>query len=208
MFRANDKHKQQRIFTAVDQLPVTAEKNLEKSWAQVFYLRTIYNFRSSLSAYEQEHNELFTGYVKEDSLHYCYRVNREELEDRFVQEGKDLSRMLELFEKTHGDEKAYKNAFRVFTEHFRFEQECITLREPKELGGGSLQSPDDEEATFRTKSRESSRGYVANLTETCDDKNELQLINRVTVAPNTTDDQQQLAEDVENLKDREKIDEL
>ena len=158
--------------------------------------------------YEQEHNELFTGYVKEDSLHYCYRVNREELEDRLVQEGKDLSRMLELFEKTHGDEKAYKNAFRVFTEHFRFEQECITLREPKELGGGSLQSPDDEEATFRTKSRESSRGYVANLTETCDDKNELQLINRVTVAPNTTDDQQLLAEDIENLKDREGIDEL
>jgi len=302
MFRANDKHKQQRMFTAVDQLPETAKKNLEKSWAQVFYheyfckldetvfsvlysekksrpntpinilvgfetlksgfglsderlydhfmfdlkfryalglrdfdegnfeLRTIYNFRSSLSAYEQEHGvnlihkasekitdeqlkqfqiktglqrmdstmvqsnirkmsrlqllveiihrffrmlseeeqkeyeELFAGYVKEDSLHYCYRVNRDELEDRLVQVGKDLSCMLELFEKTHGDEKAYKNAFRVFAEHFRFEQECITLRDPKELGGGSLQSPDDEEATFRTKSRESSRGYVANIT--------------------------------------------
>lgn len=37
MFRASDKHKQQRMFTAVDQLPETAKKNFEKSWAQVFY---------------------------------------------------------------------------------------------------------------------------------------------------------------------------
>jgi len=334
------------MFTAVDQLPETAKKNLEKSWAQVFYheyfckldesvfsvlysekksrpntpinilvgfetlksgfglsderlydhfmfdlkfryalglrdfdegnfeLRTIYNFRSALYAYEQEHGvnlihkaseqitdeqlkqfqiktglqrmdstmvqsnirkmsrlqllveiihrffrmlseeekqehgELFADYVKEDSLHYCYRVNREELEDRVERVGKDLSRMLELFEETHGDKKAYKNAFRVFTEHFRFEQECIVVKESKELGGGSLQSPDDEEATFRTKSRESSRGYVTNITETCDDKNGLQIINRVNVAPNTTDDQHLLADDIENLKEREGIDEV
>jgi hypothetical protein len=37
MFRKNDGHKQQRIFTAVDQLPVTAKKHLEKSWDHVFY---------------------------------------------------------------------------------------------------------------------------------------------------------------------------
>jgi hypothetical protein len=346
MFRANDKHKQQRMFTAVDQLPETAKKHLEKSWAQVFYheyfckldetvfsilysekksrpntpinilvgfetlksgfglsderlydhfmfdlkfryalglrdfdegnfeLRTIYNFRAAVSAYEEEHGvnlihtaseqitdeqlkqfqiksglqrmdstmvqsnirkmsrlqllveiihrffrmlseeektkhgELFASYMKEDSLHYCYRVNRDELEGRLVQVGKDLARMLELFEQTHGDEKAYQHAFRVFGEHFRFEQERIVVKESKELGGGSLQSPDDEEATFRTKSRESSRGYAANLAETCDKENDLQLITRMNVAPNTTDDQHFLAEDIENLKEREGIDEL
>jgi len=346
MFRANDKHRQQRMFTAVDQLPLTAKKNLEKSWAHVFYheyfcrldetvfsvlysekhsrpntpinilvgfetlksgfglsderlydhfmfdlkfrfalglkdfdegnfeLRTIYNFRSAVSAYEEEHGinlihkaseqitdeqlkqfqiktglqrmdstmvqsnirkmsrlqllveiihrffrmlseeeqkeyeELFSGYVKEDSLHYCYRVNRDEIDGRLVQVGKDLSAMLEHFEKAHGDEKAYQHAFRVFSEHFRFEQECLVLKESKDLGGKTLQSPDDEQATFRTKSRESSRGYVANITETCDEENDLQLISRVNVAPNTTDDQQLLAEDIENLKERMEFDEL
>jgi len=346
MFRKNEGHKQQRMFTAVDQLPETARKHLMKSWAHVFYheffcrldetvfsvlysekhsrpntpinilvgfetlksgfglsderlyehfmfdlkfryalglrdfdegnfeLRTIYNFRSAVSAYEeeyginlihkaseqitdeqlkqfqiktglqrmdstmvqsnirkmsrlqllveiihrfyrmlseeeqQEHGNLFADYVKEDSLHYCYRVNRDEIDERLVQVGKDLLAMLERFEKVHGDEKAYQQAFRVFGEHFCFQQGCIVVRESKELGGSTLQSPDDEEATFRTKSRESSRGYVANLTETCDEENELQLITRMNVAPNTTDDQQVLAEDIENLKEREGIDEL
>lgn len=346
MFRKNDEHKQQRMFTAVDQLPETAKKHLEKSWAQVFYqeyfckldetvfsvlysekhsrpntpinilvgfetlksgfglsderlydhfmfdlkfryalglkdfdegnfeLRTIYNFRAALSGYQdehginlihkaseqitdeqlrkfqiksglqrmdstmvqsnirrmsrlqllveiihrffrmlseeeqREHGELFVGYVKEDSLHYCYRVNRDEIDGRLVQIGKDLAAMLELFEHPHGEKEAYQHAFRVFGEHFRFEQACIVVKEGKELGGGSLQSPDDEQATFRTKSRESSRGYAANLSETCDEENGLQLITRVSVAPNTTDDQHLLAEDIENLKEREGIDEL
>ena len=334
------------MFTAVDQLPETARKNLERSWAHVFYheffckldetvfsvlysekysrpntpinilvgfetlksgfglsderlydhfmfdlkfrfalglkdfdegnfeLRTIYNFRSALSAYEaeqginliqkacekitdeqiqefqvktglqrmdstmvqsnirrmsrlqllveiihrlyrmlseaeqKEHAELFAKYVKEDSLHYCYRVNRDEIDSHLEQIGKDLERMLELFEKTYKDEKAYQHAFRVFSEHFRVEQDRIVVRESKELGGKILQSPDDEQATFRTKSGESSRGYVANITETCDGENELQLISRVSVAPNTTDDQQLLSKDIENLKERAGIDEL
>jgi len=346
MFRKNEGHKQQRIFTAVDQLPATAKKHLERSWAHVFYheyfcrineavfsvlysdkhsrpntpinilvgfetlksgfglsderlydhfmfdlkfryalglkdfdegnfeLRTIYNFRSAVSGYEekhgvnlihkaseqitdeqlkqfqiktglqrmdstmvqsnirkmsrlqllveiihrffrmlneeeqQEHIELFASYVKEDALHYCYRVKRDEMDGRLAQLGKDLSAMLERFENAHGDEKAYQHAFRVFGEHFRFEQEAIVVRESKELGGTTLQSPDDQEATFRTKSRERSRGYVANLTETCDEDNDLQLISRVNVAPNTTDDQKLLAEDIENLKEREGIDEV
>jgi hypothetical protein len=37
MFRKNDGHRQQRLFTAVDQLPEAAKKNLERSWAHVFY---------------------------------------------------------------------------------------------------------------------------------------------------------------------------
>jgi hypothetical protein len=135
-------------------------------------------------------------------------VDRDEIDDRLVRVGKDLERMLGLFEKTHKDEKAYQHAFRVFGEHFHVEQDRIVVREGKELGGKTLQSPDDEQATFRTKSGESSRGYVANITETCDDENELQLISRVSVAPNATDDQQLLAQDIENLKARGGIDEL
>ena len=37
-----------------------------------------------------------------------------------------------------------------------------------ELSASSLQSPDDWEATCREKRGQGYRGYVANLTETCD----------------------------------------
>ena len=37
MFCANEEHKQSKMFTAVDQLPQTARKKLEASWASVFY---------------------------------------------------------------------------------------------------------------------------------------------------------------------------
>jgi len=37
MFQTNTKHQQRKMFTAVDQLPATARKLLEGSWAQTFY---------------------------------------------------------------------------------------------------------------------------------------------------------------------------
>jgi len=346
MFRKNDEHRQQRIFTTVDLLPESVQQNLKSSWAHVFYheyfccldetvfsdlystkksrpntpvnilvgfetlksgfglsdeelydhflfdlkfryalglhnfdeghfeLRTIYNFRAALSEYEDKHkinlvrkatekitdkqiekfqiktglqrmdstmvqsnirrmsrlqllveiihrfyrklgeeeqklNEaLFSSYVKVDSLHYCYRVGRDGVETRMQQIGIDIAKMLDTFEDIYGEKKAYLDAKRVFSEHFRFEEKKIVIKEGKELNGGILQSPDDDEAAFRTKSGESSRGYVANITETCDNENKLQLITTVSTAPNTTDDQELLVSDIENLKNRMDIDEL
>jgi len=346
MFRKNDQHRQQRIFTTVDLLPESVQQNLKSSWAHVFYheyfcrldetvfsdlystkksrpntpvnilvgfetlksglglsdeklydhflfdlkfryalglhnfdegyfeLRTIYNFRAALAGYEDKHKvnlvrkatekitdeqieqfqlktglqrmdstmvqsnirrmsrlqllveiihrfyrmlgeeekklheALFSSYVKVDSLHYCYRVQRDEVENRMQQISIDLAGMLDTFENVYGRTKEYLDAKRVFSEHFRFEEKKIVIKKGKELNGGILQSPDDEEATFRTKRGESSRGYVANITETCDSENELQLITTVSTAPNTTDDQELLVSDVENLKDRMDINEL
>ena len=37
MFQRNEGHEQQRMFTAIDQLPATAKKRLKESWAQSFY---------------------------------------------------------------------------------------------------------------------------------------------------------------------------
>lgn len=37
MFRKNEKHLQQRMFTAIDQLPEGVKAKLEKSWAHTFY---------------------------------------------------------------------------------------------------------------------------------------------------------------------------
>lgn len=62
---------------------------------------------------QNEAGELFDPYVKEDSLHYCYKVNQDERVERLVQIGKDLARMLKRFEKEHGNDKSYEHALRV-----------------------------------------------------------------------------------------------
>lgn len=56
------------------------------------------------------------------------------------------------------------------------------------MAAGCLQSVDDLEATYRKKGQRKYKGYVANLSETCDPENELQLITQVQVAPNNVDD--------------------
>lgn len=66
-------------------------------------------------------------------------------------------------------------------------------KENSELSANSLQSPDDLEAAYREKRGKGYQGYVANLTETCDPENPLQLITKLQVAPNNVDDSQLLA---------------
>jgi hypothetical protein len=56
--------------------------------------------------------------------------------------------------------------------------------------------------TYREKRDKGYQGYVANLSETCDPKNPLQLITKVQTAPNATDDSQLLAEALPDLKQR------
>lgn len=75
-------------------------------------------------------------------------------------------------------------------------------KENSELSANSLQSPDDLEAAYREKRGKGYQGYVANLTETCDPENPLQLITKVQVAPNNVDDSQLLAEALPDLKKR------
>jgi hypothetical protein len=61
---------------------------------------------------------------------------------------------------------------------------------------------DDLEASYRTKANVHYKGYVANVTETCDPENDLQLITKVQVAPNNVDDSQLLADALPNLQER------
>ena len=72
--------------------------------------------------------------------------------------------------------------------------EDVTPKANCEIGSGALQSLDDLEVTFRRKDGHSYKGYVANLTESCDPENGAQLILDLRVAPNNTDDATLLVE--------------
>jgi hypothetical protein len=64
------------------------------------------------------------------------------------------------------------------------------------------------EATFRRKQGDSYRGYAANITETCDQDNGLQLIVKVQTAPNAMDDGQFLVEAVPDLVERTEVERI
>lgn len=91
---------------------------------------------------------------------------------------------------------------RVFGEHFVAQAASATVKPGQEISAASLQSPDDPEATCRTKAGETHKGYVANVTETCHPENPLQLIVKVQTAANITDDGDLFAEAVPALAAR------
>ncbi|MEM7535643.1 MAG: hypothetical protein AAF639_25930, partial [Chloroflexota bacterium] len=78
----------------------------------------------------------------------------------------------------------------------------LVVRTPSELSAGSVQSPDDLEATYRHKAGEDYQGYVTNLIETADPENHFQLIIDVRTDSNNVDDAQLLLDALPDLQAR------
>jgi len=176
-----------------------------------------------LSATDQErYVELFAPYIKGHAGQYIYHMKNEEVGTHLQRIGEDMARLLSALKAGYASETAYQVLERVFGEHFQVKERKVAVKPAEELSASSLQSPDDLEATYREKRGRGYRGYVANLSETCDPENPsagsgyrpLQLITtpscvrcrEVQVAPNNTDDSQLLAEALPNLKARTELD--
>jgi len=150
--------------------------------------------------------ELFAPYTKDSAGHYTYRIKGQEAQQEHLQKiGQTIHALLADLKSAYAAESAYQVLERIFADNFHLLESGPKAKENKELTSGCLQSVDDLEATYRTKGTGHYKGYVANLTETCDPQNPLQLITKVQVAPNTTDDSQLLAEALPNLKQRTEL---
>jgi len=159
--------------------------------------------------------ENFAPYIKDTAGHYTYRVKGKEATHAHLQQvGSAIHILLAELKEAYAVEKAYQVLERIFTENFYLIAQSpqgendVRPKENQELSSGSLQSVDDLEASYRTKGNKHYKGYVANITETCDPENDLQLITKVQVAPNNTDDTQLLAEALPNLQERTDLDTL
>ena len=154
--------------------------------------------------------ETLAPYIKDDSGHYTYRVKGKQAVDEHLQAvGKTIHSLLQDLKPSYATENAYHVLERLFADNFNLLPEGTP--HPKansEISSGCLQSVDDLEASYRSKGTGKYKGYVANITETCDPENEIQLITKVQVAPNNTDDGQLLAEALPNLKTRTDLDTL
>ena len=148
-------------------------------------------------------------YLQGNAGQYVYRVKTAEGEQRLQRTGELMHKLVDELAATYANEHAYQILKRVFGEHFVVtEGSNLRPKQGKELSAKSLQSPDDEEATYRQKRGKDYIGYVGNITETCDPENDLQLIVKVQVEPNTTDDAKMLNDVLPELKKRTELSEI
>ena len=148
----------------------------------------------------------FAPYAQGHAGQYVYHMKTEETDAHLQRIGEFMHQLLVELKPVYAIEPVYQVLERVFGEHFRLEQQNVVTIPNQDLSGTSLQSPDDLEATYRKKQGKGYHGYVANLSETCDPQNPLQLITKVQVASNDVDDSQLLAEGMPDLKKRTELD--
>jgi len=140
-------------------------------------------------ARKEEHAERFAPYVDaKTSGHFLYRLRKSDIDQTLEQLGQLYGWMVDALKDDYGTTEIHHIVCRVFAEQFTRAEEKITIREAKEIGSDSLQSPDDPEATYREKDGEEFHGFVLHVAETANPENDLQLIVDLAVAPNNQDD--------------------
>jgi hypothetical protein len=159
--------------------------------------------RSLSEADQQGYAETFAPYLQGHSGQYVYRIKGQEAKQGHLQQiGEVIVLLLEELREDYAQEPAYQVLKRFFDDNFRLEAQAVRPKANQELQADSLQSVDDLEATYRRKGSQNYKGYVANLSETCDPDNAVQLITKVQVAPNNTNDNTLLLAALPNLKER------
>jgi hypothetical protein len=150
--------------------------------------------------------EKLEPYTCDSAGHYTYRIKgKDAVQDSLTTVGQLMRELICELHETYGEEPAFQVMKRLFDDNFILEEHNYRPKANEEMSSDSLQSVDDLEATYRTKGKNGYKGYVANITETCDPENQFQLITKVQVAPNKVDDTTLLEEALPGLKERTKI---
>lgn len=157
---------------------------------------------------QEVYAEPFAPFTQGHAGQYVYHLKGEDTGEHLQRIGEVMQRLLAELQPRYAQEPVYQMFERVFGEHFRVEEKMVKTKLGKELSPSSLQSPDDLEATYREKNKKAYKGYVANLTETCDPDNPLQLVTKVQVTANCVDDAKLMEEALPNLKKRSGLDTL
>ncbi len=156
----------------------------------------------------QRYAKEFEPYLKGSSGQYIYHLKGEDIVEHLQRIGELMRRLVGELASRYGEESTYRILQRVFQEHFVVDESTLRPKEGQELSASSMQSPDDWEATYRQKRGEKHRGYVVNVTETCNPENDLQLMVKVQTEPNNTDDAAMLAEVLPGLKERTDVEQM
>ena len=154
-------------------------------------------FIKMLNKSQKEIDDELKNYLNEDNkVDVLYRIKEEEIGGKLTLL---LNDSIKLYNKYREDEEILE------TEEFKQLKRLIedqydeTKKKPKdgkEIKPTSMQSPYDEDSTYRFKYK-GNIGYVGNIEEAVDTKKELALITDWDVAPNVKSDKEFMEEKIE-----------
>lgn len=149
------------------------------------------------------YKENFAPFINQRAGQYTYRIKgKEAVWDRIQQLGVVLHDLLDKLSEKYGEQVVYQIAKRFFDENFTVVEREIAAKTNREIQAGCLQSLDDLEASYRVKGNRAYKGYVGNLTETCNPENPIQLIVDTQTAQNRTADTDLIKEALPDLRKR------
>jgi hypothetical protein len=149
---------------------------------------------------KQSVKDILAPYVNQTSSAFVYGLKKSDIPHELQKLAEIYHHLYLQFSAAYGDNEVCKVFLRVYDEHFCVASEKIMVRDSKELTSSSLQSPDDIDATFRTKRGNNYHGQVVNVAETANPENKLNLITDVAVEPNNTDDSTILNSRIDEIK--------
>lgn len=158
---------------------------------------------------QAQYQEVFAPYLDQGAGQYTYRIKGKEAVWAEIQKvGQVLHPLLEQLRKRYELESMYAIAQRFFDENFHLIEKQVKSKKNDEIHAGCLQSVDDLEASYRVKGNHAFKGYVANVSETANPDNPVQLVTSLSTAPNRTSDQELLKRDVPAIQERMELKQL
>ncbi len=135
-------------------------------------------------------SEELADYTKEGSQKYVYKLKAKDIPHELNKIGNLYQLIRNEINKSgkYSGTKEYVVFERTYKEHFIVIESNIETRANKGLHSGMFQSPGDQEATYRNKRGEESKGFTVNATETANPANPVQLLTDVAVSANNVDD--------------------
>ena len=127
-------------------------------------------------------------YSKLGSQKYVYSLKSSDLTHELKKLGELYYVVYQQVKIKYLDTDEFRIFKRVYNEHFTIIDGEAKAKDNKELNSSMLQSPDDEDATYRKKRDQESKGFTINATETANPENDIQLLTDIAVNKNNIDD--------------------
>jgi len=141
-------------------------------------------------------------YNKLGSQKYVYNLKSSDLTHELEKLGKLYHTVYELLKLKYSDSDEFRIFERAFKEHFTIVEGESKAKPNNELNSSMLQSPDDEDATYRKKRDQESKGFTINATETANPENDLQLVTDIAVNQNNVDDSKILEKRIDKIVEK------
>lgn len=154
---------------------------------------------------EKDRNKYFEFKLldyKEGSQKFVYKIKSSDVPHELEKLSILYQSCLKDLKSTYSQTKEYQLVQRVYEEHFNEIDGEVKVKSNEELTSGILQSPDDEQATYRNKRGNQTKGFTINGTETANPENDIQLLTDVDVNPNNVDDSKILENKIDKIKQK------